>query len=141
MGRINRTGLTYPVGNHRPDACGTLSMYNKGCRCDQCRGAKQEQSRRLRDDNIAAQREHAANLPITALAVDGAWRADALCTKVCRDGTHDPIWWTGHDPRHLGDVLRICNACPVLDECRKWAFDLPEPIGVWGGTLPRERGA
>ena len=33
----------------------------------------------------------------------------------------------------------ICLACPVLDECRRYAIAIREPHGVWGGLSEQER--
>lgn len=33
----------------------------------------------------------------------------------------------------------ICNACPVLVECRSYAIAIREPHGVWGGLSEQER--
>nr|WP_107451593.1 WhiB family transcriptional regulator [Actinacidiphila rubida] len=34
----------------------------------------------------------------------------------------------------------ICDACPVLRDCGRWAILRPEPFGIWGGMTVRERG-
>ena len=34
----------------------------------------------------------------------------------------------------------ICERCPVLVACRKWANNHPELFDVWGGQTPKERG-
>jgi len=33
----------------------------------------------------------------------------------------------------------ICEACPVLDECRYYALSIREQHGVWGGLSEQER--
>ncbi len=33
----------------------------------------------------------------------------------------------------------ICQACPVLLECRDYAISIREPHGVWGGLSEQER--
>jgi WhiB family transcriptional regulator, redox-sensing transcriptional regulator len=55
-------------------------------------------------------------------------------------------WWHAPD-RELGttpeDAERAkqrCQPCPVRVQCRQWAIDNREQYGVWGATLPSERG-
>jgi WhiB family redox-sensing transcriptional regulator len=33
----------------------------------------------------------------------------------------------------------ICNACPVIESCRRHALAVHEPYGVWGGLTVSER--
>ncbi len=33
----------------------------------------------------------------------------------------------------------ICNACPVVEQCRRHALTVHEPYGVWGGLSESER--
>jgi len=35
----------------------------------------------------------------------------------------------------------ICNACPVIEQCRRHALAVHEPYGVWGGLTVSERNA
>lgn len=34
---------------------------------------------------------------------------------------------------------RVCNKCPIINECRDYAIANPELIGIWGGTSARQR--
>lgn len=36
-------------------------------------------------------------------------------------------------------AVRLCGACPVIEQCREHALALPEPYGVWGGLTEQER--
>lgn len=36
-------------------------------------------------------------------------------------------------------AIRICNSCPVQQECLDYALDFPEPYGMWGGKTRPER--
>ena len=38
-----------------------------------------------------------------------------------------------------GRAKEICQACPVLSECREYALSIREPHGVWGGLSEHER--
>lgn len=34
---------------------------------------------------------------------------------------------------------RLCEACPVLEDCREHAMAVREPYGVWGGLTEDDR--
>lgn len=34
---------------------------------------------------------------------------------------------------------QFCAACPVVEECLRWALETREPYGVWGGMSVEER--
>ena len=36
---------------------------------------------------------------------------------------------------------QVCQACPVIEECRRHALSTQEPYGVWGGMTVDERRA
>jgi WhiB family redox-sensing transcriptional regulator len=36
---------------------------------------------------------------------------------------------------------RICNGCPVREECLEYAVERKERFGIWGGKSERERRA
>ncbi|MFN2518770.1 MAG: WhiB family transcriptional regulator [Jatrophihabitantaceae bacterium] len=33
----------------------------------------------------------------------------------------------------------VCSACPVIENCLRWALSAREPYGVWGGLSAEER--
>ncbi|QOQ39832.1 WhiB family transcriptional regulator [Trueperella pecoris] len=41
--------------------------------------------------------------------------------------------------RRIERAKRICQTCPVLDQCREYALTHNEPYGVWGGLSEEER--
>jgi WhiB family redox-sensing transcriptional regulator len=41
--------------------------------------------------------------------------------------------------RHEARAKSVCEACPVLTQCRQYALDGAEPYGIWGGMTPLER--
>jgi hypothetical protein len=45
--------------------------------------------------------------------------------------------YTMQDARY---AKSLCAACPIVAECLAFAIDQRENYGVWGGTLPHERG-
>lgn len=134
-------GVTYPRARLGSVECGTITKYGEGCRCEPCRDAKKAETNRYRHGVNLQPIETLTNLPMTARPVDAGWRAEALCKELCDAGTHDPAWWINVEQKHLPKVLKICAMCPVLEPCKEWAVTLPEPVGVWGGTLPKERGS
>lgn len=63
---------------------------------------------------------------------------------VCR--THDPDMWNAtpgeYETAASKEAKKICKTeCPVLSECRAWAFQTQETQTILGGMLPRERRA
>lgn len=69
------------------------------------------------------------------------WMERAACADF------DADLWTASDnsDRRIVSALRVCNACPVLAECRAHALDSwdlgMDGTGIWGGLLPHERRA
>lgn len=35
---------------------------------------------------------------------------------------------------------KLCEGCPLLEQCREYAMEAQEPYGIWGGTRPVDRG-
>lgn len=61
------------------------------------------------------------------------WQTDALCRQVDADAFF---------PEKGGSSVamkRICNVCPVKQDCLEYALDNDERYGIWGGTSERER--
>ncbi len=38
------------------------------------------------------------------------------------------------------EAEKMCEGCPVLEMCRDYAIAAKEPLGIWGGTRPIDRG-
>lgn len=60
----------------------------------------------------------------------------------CRDAPN-PDWWY---PRQENDysyrhARALCEACPVMQECREYALATRDLHGMWGATTPRQRRA
>lgn len=72
---------------------------------------------------------------------DRAWMVDALCRKKGMD-----LWFPERNSSnrtvnmlHSERVAKaLCVRCPVRRRCLEYGRD--EADGIWGGTLPRERG-
>lgn len=60
------------------------------------------------------------------------WMADALCAQ-----TDSELWFP-----ELGSsanaAKRICQQCPVLEQCLTFALEHHER-GIWGGTSEKQR--
>ena len=70
--------------------------------------------------------------PVLELAVLGPWVARGICY-----GADPGIFFPPrHDPGT--EAKRICQHCPVLDECLDYALQAGE-LGVWGGKTEAER--
>ena len=71
---------------------------------------------------------------------DWDWQMDAACR-----GRDTAIFYHPENERGPSRVRRereaksICAACPVLENCRRWALVAREPYGVWGGLSVEER--
>jgi len=68
---------------------------------------------------------------------ENQWRARAMCDGL-EAGEMDAIFF----PHPLSAALEakaICNVCPVVADCLKYALEANETDGVWGGMTERER--
>lgn len=36
-------------------------------------------------------------------------------------------------------AVQVCDRCPVIAECLKWAFEKEDAYGILGGTTPEQR--
>jgi WhiB family redox-sensing transcriptional regulator len=72
---------------------------------------------------------------------DGDWHALASCRGESTETFYPPDRARGN-ARRLSErrAKQICESCPVLLPCRRYAVDAQEPHGIWGGTTPEERG-
>lgn len=75
----------------------------------------------------------AATDPTRAAEADPSWRDRALCRGL------DARLFFAERGESVQDAKALCRACPVCAECRDFAVDNCEPVGVWGATTPQER--
>jgi WhiB family transcriptional regulator, redox-sensing transcriptional regulator len=71
------------------------------------------------------------------LAQRQPWMAHAICK-----GAGDVFFPTETRPARVNPQqyergVKLCQSCPVIDECREYGRD--EKFGVWGGTTPADR--
>lgn len=60
--------------------------------------------------------------------------ADASCAQE----SLDPEWWFDEEMTEVAKA--ICNSCPIVNECLRFAIQEGIKDGVWGGLTPSERG-
>jgi WhiB family redox-sensing transcriptional regulator len=77
-----------------------------------------------------------------------SWRKEAACRGHSSDLFFPPDPLDDEDEdgprrretrRMYRQAIRICNSCPVRQECLDYALDFPEPYGMWGGLTRPER--
>lgn len=47
-------------------------------------------------------------------------------------------WVNGNSSKRQAEAL--CAPCHVKEECKIYAMLAKEPVGIWGGTRPKDRG-
>jgi WhiB family redox-sensing transcriptional regulator len=63
------------------------------------------------------------------------WVRQALCVET------DPELFFPSPGRAATEAKRICESCPVREQCLQYALTNQEIHGIWGGLSPRERDA
>lgn len=64
---------------------------------------------------------------------DGEWQSDAQCHDI------DVEVFFSLDEQDQRQALETCKACPVQQECLRYAIDSREMYGIWGGMTESER--
>ncbi|GAB3562395.1 WhiB family transcriptional regulator [Spelaeicoccus albus] len=52
-----------------------------------------------------------------------------------------PDYWQTPEKATMRKAAQMCNSCPALQACARYARTAGEPSGVWGGTMPGRRAA
>ena len=68
------------------------------------------------------------------------WRDQAACRRLDPD-LFFPISTSGASLPQTETARRVCERCPVLTACLRWALDTGQVSGIWGGTTEEERRA
>ena len=68
------------------------------------------------------------------------WRDHAACSHVDPD-LFFPVSTSGASLTDMEAAKRVCRRCPVTTPCLRWALDLGQVSGIWGGTTEEERRA
>jgi len=66
------------------------------------------------------------------------WRHEALCRKE-EPELFFPIGDTGPALAQIDQAKRVCQRCPVTEECLHWALESGQDAGIWGGMSEDER--
>jgi WhiB family redox-sensing transcriptional regulator len=67
--------------------------------------------------------------------MDRLWMRDALCAQSSPD-----LWFPEGSLHEVNaEARRICQRCPVIDECLAYALANNEDHGIWGGLAANER--
>lgn len=64
---------------------------------------------------------------------DGYWMADASCI-----GVDTEMFFVERGQNKPPMIMKMCNSCPVKNECREYAVKYVLD-GIWGGTTPKDR--
>lgn len=68
------------------------------------------------------------------------WQLKAGCRDHSTRTFFPPHRLRGRSRARAEDAAkRICQPCPVRDQCLRYALESGEPYGVWGGLTPIER--
>ena len=63
-----------------------------------------------------------------------SWRDSALCAQVDWD-----LFFPDRGGKSGRIAKRICDRCPVKQECLQWSLDHDVHYGVWGGLSETQR--
>jgi WhiB family transcriptional regulator, redox-sensing transcriptional regulator len=73
---------------------------------------------------------------------DWDWQVKANCRGTDTSNFYHPENERGPSRRRRERMAKaVCAACPVIDNCLRWALEAREPYGVWGGLSVDEREA
>jgi WhiB family transcriptional regulator, redox-sensing transcriptional regulator len=62
-----------------------------------------------------------------------SWMVSARCRS------HDPEQFFVRGASQSRRAIRICGACPVREDCLRYAIDNEIEFGIWGGMTERQR--
>ena len=66
------------------------------------------------------------------------WRAASACLNTDPD-VFFPVAVGTAASKQVNRALRVCDGCPVRQQCLDFALRSGEKDGIWGGTTPEER--
>jgi WhiB family redox-sensing transcriptional regulator len=64
---------------------------------------------------------------------DESWQERALCAQT------DPEAFFPEKGGSTREAKKICEVCPVREQCLAYALEHDERFGIWGGLSERER--
>ncbi len=73
-------------------------------------------------------------------AGDWDWQVDAACRGLDTAVFYHPDNERGPSrARREQRAKSVCAGCPVTAQCLRWALEVREPYGIWGGLTVDER--
>lgn len=66
------------------------------------------------------------------------WREQAACIDQNPE-LFFPTGITGSALQQLEQAKKVCSDCAVREDCLRWAMELGQDYGVWGGVSEEER--
>jgi len=63
------------------------------------------------------------------------WTEKAACAQPQAQGVD---FFSPHR-EEMTEAKKVCAQCPVMSECRSYALDTFQPIGIWGGLSLADR--
>lgn len=63
-----------------------------------------------------------------------SWREQAACKN-----ESPSLFFAEKNDKSFHKAIKICNNCPVRQECLDYAIQIPERLGIWGGLGYRGR--
>ncbi|MER6976017.1 WhiB family transcriptional regulator [Streptomyces carpinensis] len=69
------------------------------------------------------------------------WGDRALCREKDPATFFPDDWRRGIGELEATVAKQVCARCPVIEPCLAGALERREPVGIWGGLDPDERGA
>ncbi len=68
------------------------------------------------------------------------WQLEGACRGVSPEVFFHPEGERGPRRRNRdAEAKSVCDACPVMAQCRRHALEVREPYGVWGGLTEADR--
>ncbi|MDQ0989007.1 WhiB family transcriptional regulator [Streptomyces sp. V3I7] len=68
------------------------------------------------------------------------WRQQARCRHEDPD-LFFPIGGAGPSLSQIRQAKSVCRRCPVREPCLRWALEIGQTSGIWGGATEHERRA
>jgi hypothetical protein len=59
------------------------------------------------------------------------WHEESECSKLGNSDKIDNFF--ANKPAQQWEAKKLCGACPVREQCIKWALDNKQIWGIWGG--------
>jgi WhiB family redox-sensing transcriptional regulator len=84
---------------------------------------------------------HRQTIPISRKLFSLLDKIDEVGQVPCRNFP-DTFYPEGGEIKRREDTQiakSLCQICPIIDDCRKYALEAKEEFGIWGGLDPEER--